>query len=535
MQHGRHEHKPTVALPQVQDGKAQDIEFQQLLVEQMVAAQRVMEASYAMKDLLVTHQVNVLLPEVPALSKEVDNEDHEAEEQAEGSDPEIGAKSPLLSEDGNGAAKLFLEGRPHHERLYLSSKRRRAKPYRYRVEDLYEKVGCWQAIAKAKSFHVFMFAAISLNVLWVGISIDYNQADMLADAPWWIQVGENVFCIIFSVEIIVRFMAFKKKCDACTDEWFVFDFFLAALMVWATWLEGPVVRFLKNHVKDGNSSSAVLRVFRLSRFARSVRVGRVSRFLREVPELAILSRALVCALRSVGATMLLLIVTIYVFAVLFTQLLSGVAEFDGEFDTVPLSMHRLLVQGVFPDQAELVDAMFRRGFVEYCVLLIFLLVTALTMANMLVGVICDLIGKMSTERREEMAKDAMERSIRRSIFHMDRDSNRKISRTEFRELLFNTEAAKVLVSEGVDLISLSNHEDVIFEEESKELTAREFMDVVMAFKGSDSPMKHQLELKQYMKEKMDELGSSNSLGRGRALRSRSPARARPRATSTDSQ
>ena len=45
---------------------------------------------------------------------------------------------------------------------------------------------------------------------------------------------ENLFCVYFTVELAIRFAAFRYKRNCMKDSWFVFDSVLVALM--ASWL-----------------------------------------------------------------------------------------------------------------------------------------------------------------------------------------------------------------------------------------------------------------------------------------------------------
>merc|ERR1712066_88379 len=87
-----------------------------------------------------------------------------------------------------------------------------------------------------------------------------------------------------------------------------------------------------------------LRVVRILRLSR---IGRMERLLRSTPELYILVKGMVSAMRSVCSTMGLLFIMIYIYGILFTQLL---ADFKfkkaGIFETVPQSMNFLLLQVV---------------------------------------------------------------------------------------------------------------------------------------------------------------------------------------------
>merc|ERR1719504_611801 len=96
--------------------------------------------------------------------------------------------------------------------------------------------------------------------------------------------------------------------DAIKDNWFKFDFVLVSFMILETWIM-PLVA----SGGGGLSQLSILRLLRL------LRLTRMARLMRSVPELLTLIKGIVAATRSVFSTMVLLILTTYVFGIIFTQ------------------------------------------------------------------------------------------------------------------------------------------------------------------------------------------------------------------------
>merc|ERR1719482_2639658 len=86
----------------------------------------------------------------------------------------------------------------------------------------------------------------------------------------------------------------------------------------------------------GNAS-----IMRLARLLRLSRMMRMARLLRAMPELMILIKGMVAAMRSVFFTLFLLAIMTYVFGILFKQLMDGTLMGDSHFPTDPLAMHTL--------------------------------------------------------------------------------------------------------------------------------------------------------------------------------------------------
>merc|ERR1719464_1602834 len=114
----------------------------------------------------------------------------------------------------------------------------------YNVEEHYSESGMWQQIARSRLFQTSTLVVIALNVVWIAYETDYNKADVLCNAPLQFQIVDNLFCISFVFEILVRLLAFKNKFNALKDPWWIFDASLVALMVWETWIQVIIYRVM---------------------------------------------------------------------------------------------------------------------------------------------------------------------------------------------------------------------------------------------------------------------------------------------------
>merc|ERR1719444_760535 len=103
-------------------------------------------------------------------------------------------------------------------------------------------------------------------------------------------------------------------------------------MVWETWIEVAIYLLLGGGVSLHTRASSVLRIFRMLRLTR---VARVARLLHSCPELIILIEGMAMALRSVSCTFGLLVLVIYIYGVMLTQLFSGTEIGHDRFANVP--------------------------------------------------------------------------------------------------------------------------------------------------------------------------------------------------------
>lgn len=352
----------------------------------------------------------------------------------------------------------------------------------YRVEALYKETSCYAALASNSTFQGITFAVIALNSLWIAVETDQNHAEIWTEAPLIFQIADNLFCAYFSFEIFIRFCAFKEKRHAIQDGWFVFDAILAFLMVWETWIGVALYAILNRH----NQTMAGSSVFRIVRIFRFTRVARMGRLLRGIPELMILVKGMYEGIRSVSATMMLLVIIVYIFAVIFTQMLAGTETGAGCFDSVIESMNCLLLEGVFTEQAEFIRKLLAADWKYYVLMIVYLLFVSLTVMNMLIAVLCEVVSVISQEDKEETVVKALKAKILEITQSLGiADGYNVISKEHFMNLTHNPDAIQALHNLGVDVIALVELSDFIFHND-KQIPLRQFVEVILQFRGSNA-------------------------------------------------
>lgn len=230
----------------------------------------------------------------------------------------------------------------------------------------------------------------------------------------------------------------------------------------------------------------------------------------------IMIRGMVAASRSVFFTLCLLIIVMYVFAIAFTQLTTETRVGDKYFRTVPDSMFTLLIYGTLLDNIGVMakelggDSLLIAG-----VFFVFVLIAALTVMNMLIGVLCEVVNAVAATEKEEMLVTYVNRKLHQVVSLLDEDGGGTISKKEFLQILENTDAVRCLQDVGVDVIGLVDYADVIFEDEGIEdegdgeekedieLDFARFMDVVLQLRGSNSAtVKDIVDLRKFVRTSM---------------------------------
>jgi len=400
----------------------------------------------------------------------------------------------------------------------------------YNVANFYHETGIWRSIATNPVFENLTLMVISINALWIAIDTDGNPASTLLDAQPIFQVAEHLFCWYFSFEWYVRFSSFRRKQDGLKDGWFVFDSCLVFMMVAETWVMTSIL-MLGSGGGSGMGGASILRLFRL------LRLSRLARMLRSMPELMILIKGMLAASRSVFFTMCLLVILLYLFAIMLRQLTDGTPVGDAFFYSVPASMYKLLIEGVFLDNlGDTAETIAATSPVYAAVFFVFVVCAALMVMNMLIGVLCEVVSAVAATEKEEMNVLALRSKLAEVMLKLDTSGNGRLSQEEFVQLVSDTQAVKLLDEMGIDPISLIDMAPTIFEpreddsdddsddgverlDSSKgcEIDFQEFMKVVLDLRGSNAAsLKDLRELKQDLVHEIESLKVKLNLSRRRS-------------------
>jgi len=373
----------------------------------------------------------------------------------------------------------------------------------YDVRNFYKEHGGFQKIARSSIFEKVTLMVIALNAIWMAVETDLNREKALHETHAVFQVAEHAFCSYFAMELLVRFMAFQRTRDCLRDHWFVIDAVLMLIMALETWVIAVIIWAI-----DFDTSTSALggiSVLRLVKLIRLVRMVRMVRLLRATPELMVLIRGAAVAFRSVFFTMCLLILVIYVFSIAFTQLLEGTELGEDYFSSVLNSMGTLLLRGTLPDLADITYRIGDEGRFYAFVFVVFIVLSSVTIMNMLVGVLVEVIGLVSSMEREQMNMEFVKSKLLEMLTSSGLDNNRDmhISKQEFDSLMLNPKAARMVQEVGVDVVGLVEFSDYIFEAHDGPLSFVDFMDVVMSLRGSNSAtVKDIVDMRQFVVTEM---------------------------------
>lgn len=483
------------------DGDRHHRNINDLLAEQLIAVQRAMAFNEEIAKRLKNEQLERERCAMPRRAKPLP---------PPWKGVSMGLSEPLLNKPKMEAVKLTSDKsappKAHTtEELAKAVQKALGQDEEYNVESLYSDTGFWQALAKNTRFQDAALIVIIMNSIWIAVDTDFNTAQVLVQASWPFQIMENLFCLFFTFEITVRFMAFKSKASAFTDGWFLFDSILVSLMIIETWVVTLMITVMgvTNGSPGAVGNSSIFRTFRLLRLTRVTRMARV---LRSLPELVVLVRGMAMGMRSVIATFGLLMALVYIYAVMLTQLLKDSdSHLQSQFSGVIVSMNTLLMQGIFSDQAQFFGDMLDEGFLYYSIFMLFMLTGAFTVMNMLIGVLCDVMSNVADDQKDDCAVSQLKAQIETLIREVDLDGDMMVSKTEFALMLHSKDALNSLNEVEVDVMALVHYADFIFRD-SNEMSVSEFTDAVLQFRSSTpASMKDLIEMRHFISKELGAL------------------------------
>mmetsp|Transcript_69349 Transcript_69349/g.203558 ORF Transcript_69349/g.203558 Transcript_69349/m.203558 type:complete len:617 (-) Transcript_69349:194-2044(-) len=379
--------------------------------------------------------------------------------------------------------------------------------------DLYSKSkggikGACAKLAREPRFEQLTLVVIFFNALWMAVDIDNNDAAFVVNAAPGFQVMAHAFCLFFTFELSVRFLAFEDKRLFYKDWWFIFDSFLLLLMILETWVMSVIILIMGSGA-DALASMGDASILRILRLLRITRMARMAKLLKAVPELLVMMKGIAAATRSVMVCASMLVTILYVFGVTFRQLtIDDEVLGPAYFSSVTASMNTLIGYGIFMEGIpDLLVELSESSYIYYVMMLLFAVMASWLILNMLVGVMCETVRNVSIEETEKYAiieaKLQLEHMLKTS--GLDADMNGLISRSEMAALLDIPGAAQALEEVGVDPGGLVDLADFIFED-IEELEFDEFMAVVLRLRGTKTAtIRDLLDLRSYVRADMSKL------------------------------
>ncbi len=217
---------------------------------------------------------------------------------------------------------------------------------------------------KLNSSRIFQFSVISiiiLNAITLGIST-YELNSILKNTIQILDYGITVF---FVIEILIRFISEPKKINFFKSGWNIFDTIIVLISL----------------IPIPNNSSFLL--------LRLLRVFRVLRLISVIPELKKIIEALINSIKKVFYVSLLLFIILYIYATIGSILFGEVIPYRWSDVGVSLiTLFQVLTLSSWETVMLPLQEIFWWAWIYF---FSFIIICAITMMNLLIAVIVDVI------------------------------------------------------------------------------------------------------------------------------------------------
>jgi hypothetical protein len=238
-------------------------------------------------------------------------------------------------------------------------------------------------------------------------------------------------------------------------------------MIVDIWIIQVIVKFSSQNAKSPVPTNA-LRLLRLLKLTRMGRLGKM------FPELVTMIRGLVGSLRAILSTLLLVLLLTFTVALVMLMLLKPETEINKElhqrlglnFSTLPNCMWTLFMDATLLLDGsivftELLYANRLNPVIAGVILVMFTLVTALCILQMLIGVLCDVVSRVGANQRDGDAIALMKQEVIHDL-HEYVDENNKVSRDKLREAMSKPETKAVLKQLNINQLFLTELQKAMF-------------------------------------------------------------------------
>jgi len=220
----------------------------------------------------------------------------------------------------------------------------------------------------------------------------------------------------------------------------------------------------------------------------------------------VITKGLMVVTRTVFFICLLLTLLVYVFAILFVQFTRGTSiNSEGRYDHVASAMLSLVLSGLIPDMAPMTYALAKENAFYAFLFLLFILFGFITILNMLVGVLVQVVGAVATIESETAQLTQVKRLILDNGLGWTEDETLT---TQDIAMVFAEDRIVVGFRElGIDTDDLFEHSKFVFRDK-EQIQLRDFWQLVTQHRGNSSvKVKDLVSMRQFLHSEISTLAN----------------------------
>merc|ERR1719324_382949 len=116
-----------------------------------------------------------------------------------------------------------------------------------------------------------------------------------------------------------------------------------------------------------------------------------------------------------------------------------------------------MLEGMMPDNGSLMTALGEERWYLGVLFFAFIFLGALTIMNMLIGILCDVVSGVSDQEKEELETQLLSDELHACLKVLDDNYDGMVSKAEVFGILHHPSAVKSLQNSGVDVFGLMDN------------------------------------------------------------------------------
>jgi len=348
-------------------------------------------------------------------------------------------------------------------------------------------------VVRSRYYEFSVIFMVVMNTLFIGLQTQY--AAMHRHPPAFEAISENVFCVIFFLELMVRFRAEGLNFFISKDwAWNLFDSVVVLAMV-----AEQVLRVVFDDAFEQLSTISMLRIMRVIRIVRVLRITRVLKFFRE---LRMMITSILRSAKSLIWVFLILSVLFYIFGI---SLVQGVVAFCdsqdkwessdtaalrdsfGSLDRSFLALFEAMSGGI--SWGELLDSLKPLPVIYSIIFLTYVAFAIFGVVNIVTGVFVEnamqsgIFDRDTLVQEEMLEKEQYVERIKVCFEELDIDKNGCIGLDEFKEAVSDSKMVALINALGLDITDVQSLFILLDRDQSGSIDIEEFLVGCLRLKG----------------------------------------------------
>merc|ERR1719379_917885 len=142
------------------------------------------------------------------------------------------------------------------------------------------------------------------------------------------------------------------------------------------------------------------------------------------------------------------------------------------------------------------------GWLYYILILLFMLIGSITLMNMLIGIVCEVLSNVAQEQQQSGFEAEVDSKIGGILEELDADGSCSISRREFLQLMENAMILRTLHELGVDIATFVEGAHFSYMH-CDEFSTDHFLDMAKQYRGnSGASIKDMVDIRKFVAQEL---------------------------------